>query len=603
MSLREEMETPRNLETTAADSVSNSVRENSRWHVLLLTMIASVALFVRLGEPDLLGAREPKAITPARQMLQSGDWLVPRMGNRPRLEKPPVVYWRIAAVGLLTGRVDRWEGRLPSAVEGVLLVLLCYALGRSLLGPAEGLAAACFFIATPTFVFEAREAGPDIPYLCYSTLAVFSAWRCWNSTRRRSQWAFVFLFYVSLSLAAMCKGPFVFVNVIVPILALAAWQRQPALLWKLKPLWGVLIVAAVVLPWPLLLWKHGVDPSAIWKREVSQKLQPNPLKNLQYFLGHIFPWIPLFLGGLVVPFLRRHAAFPRTVWMPWVWFVSSLAGVSVLFSAKANYLLPLLVPASLLTGTCWCGLARLFRERRATWQERLVLHGQIGVLGVGGIVAAAVLAHKFGRGILEPAILAGCFVAAAAVMGALYRRETAGAKATAMLCVTAIGILSVGYLPTIAARREMGEPGRQMVESLKHLPHDVPVYDYVKQCAFVYYHLDHALPWLSGPEDLARHLQREHRPFYLAMQWQLAQRKSLWEVPLRRDATVRKVNVRDWFEEVQTFGRSYQGRPAVVLLRFRGPVSSPDTHAAPATAGRTTSLSSQRSSPPSPDRT
>jgi 4-amino-4-deoxy-L-arabinose transferase-like glycosyltransferase len=504
-------------------------------------------------------------------MVQTGNWVVPYLGNRPRLEKPPWVYWRIAAVGALTGKVGRWEGRLPGAIEGVLLVLVCYALGRSLLGPSVGFASACFLIATPQFVYEARQAGPDMPFALFSTLAVVFAWWSWNTELRRRRWGYLIAFYLFLSFAALCKGPFVVVNCGLPLLALVLWRRKPILLWKLKPWLGVLIVLAVVAPWPLLLWKHGIDPRSLWGREVSQKLHPDPLKSLMYLLGILFPWIPLFLGGLAIPFLKRHRAFPRDVSMPWIWFISAFVGVSVLFSAKANYLSSLVVPVSLIIGTCWCGMVRLFREATAGWQERLVLHSQIGVLGVGGIVAACILAHKFGRGVVEPAWIAACFVVAAVVMGVGYRRDILAAQGVAMMCVLGMGIITAGYVPTIAEYRSMGGPGRRLAQRLRQLPDDTPVYDYIKQCAFVYYHLDHPLPWLPNPRALAKQLRTTDKPFYVAMQWQLAQRDYHWLLRVRENSKTRRVNVRDRFEVVETYSRPHQNRPAVVLLRYKGP--------------------------------
>jgi 4-amino-4-deoxy-L-arabinose transferase-like glycosyltransferase len=558
-------------------STPEEAHENRRemlLHVLILVMISSVAMFLHLGRCELMGAREPKAVTPARQMVQSGNWIVPYLGNRPRLEKPPLVYWRVAVLGALTGRVGRWEGRLPGAIEGLLLVLLCYALGRSLLGPAVGLASACFLIATPKFVYEARQAGPDIPFTFLATLTVALAWWAWNSKHRRRQWGYVIAMYVSFSLAVLCKGPFVLVNCCLPIVALACWKRNPIrLLWQLKPWLGILIVTAIVAPWPLLLWKHGIDPRTLWGREVSQKLHPNLFKNFLYLGVILFPWIPLFLGGLAVPFLKRHHAMSRNVWMPWLWFVSVFPGICLLFSAKENYLITLLVPVSLLAGMCWCGMVRLFRGKTAGWQERLVLHGQIGVLGVGGIVAACVLEYRFPRGFIEPTIIAACFVAAAVVMAVWYRRDTFVAKGVAMMCVLSTGILTAGYIPTIAEHRSMGGPGRQLANVIHQLPPDTLVYDYVKQCAFTYYHLDRSLEWLPGPGDLAERIREANGPFYVAMQWQLAQRAYFWRLRLGDNETSEPVNVRDRFEVVESFSRSHQNRPAVVLLRYKGPAT------------------------------
>ena len=58
--------------------------------------------------------------TAAREMLQSGDWIMPTFNGELRLEKTPLSYWLVAGLGWITGRTDEFTARLPSAVFAVL---------------------------------------------------------------------------------------------------------------------------------------------------------------------------------------------------------------------------------------------------------------------------------------------------------------------------------------------------------------------------------------------------------------------------------------------------------------------------------------------------
>ena len=70
-----------------------------------------------LGAIDLWGKREQRASAEAIDTIDQDHWLVARIQGRPRLEKPPLPRWTIAALMRLTGRRDEWMVRLPSALD------------------------------------------------------------------------------------------------------------------------------------------------------------------------------------------------------------------------------------------------------------------------------------------------------------------------------------------------------------------------------------------------------------------------------------------------------------------------------------------------------
>ena len=68
--------------------------------------VGAFSLFFRLGDAKSLGSHEGYAIVPAREMLLSGDYVVPRFGDLPRLKKPPLIYWTVVASAKLAGGLD-----------------------------------------------------------------------------------------------------------------------------------------------------------------------------------------------------------------------------------------------------------------------------------------------------------------------------------------------------------------------------------------------------------------------------------------------------------------------------------------------------------------
>src|SRR5262249_42648028 len=85
---------------------------------LLVTGISLVLFFTGLGWVPFYTRGEPREALVAREMLRTGEWLVPSRPEGELTRKPPLFYW--VAASALTLFPDRPElaARLPSAVLG-----------------------------------------------------------------------------------------------------------------------------------------------------------------------------------------------------------------------------------------------------------------------------------------------------------------------------------------------------------------------------------------------------------------------------------------------------------------------------------------------------
>src|SRR5207302_8594002 len=103
-------------------------------------------LSYRLVEPE-----EGRYAGIAREMLTSGDWVLPTLNREPNHDKPPLLYWLVAGSFRLLG-TNEWAARLVPALAAFGTVLATYLFGRSLVGPRAAFLAALALTGMTGFI-------------------------------------------------------------------------------------------------------------------------------------------------------------------------------------------------------------------------------------------------------------------------------------------------------------------------------------------------------------------------------------------------------------------------------------------------------------------
>ena len=71
--------------------------------ICIFLLLCYFLFFHKLGDRDLSSSHEARAAQHAQMMLDTGDWLLPRLfDKRVELQKPPCYYWCVALLGWLT---------------------------------------------------------------------------------------------------------------------------------------------------------------------------------------------------------------------------------------------------------------------------------------------------------------------------------------------------------------------------------------------------------------------------------------------------------------------------------------------------------------------
>lgn len=321
---------------------------------LALVILTGGLVFFRLGHPVLLEPDEPRYVSAARNMLRGGDWLIPRFNGEPRLVKAPLFYWTIALSQAAFGDVE-WAARLPSALSAIGMVLLTWRLGGSIFGSRAGFLAGVVLGSSLMVVALARLAIPDMlqGFLLTAALALF-----WRAARGTGGAGCAVAFLLTLGAAAWVKNGFVGLVVLASCAVYSVWTKDAGPWRSMLSPWGVFSIAAFVamsVSWPLYAVWHEAGAGEVWKSETVLRFtkggsHPEPL---WYYLGVLpgvfLPWTIYTPLTIVWRKASRRRANRGAILL-----ISLLGTGFVLLSAcrgkLPSYVLPLMVPLSILTG-------------------------------------------------------------------------------------------------------------------------------------------------------------------------------------------------------------------------------------------------------------
>ncbi len=158
-----------------------------------------------LGLTKLAGT-EAHRIFPAREMLQSGHWLVPMLFGKPFATKPPLHHWLIAAAEAISGRGNVFVWRLPSALDGAILAFaLCWFAGRWF-GRTAGIISGLCSVGMIALWGQWQVADIDSTDTLFAALAALCGIELLVA-RPRLQWPWVIAGGLAIAATLMTKGP------------------------------------------------------------------------------------------------------------------------------------------------------------------------------------------------------------------------------------------------------------------------------------------------------------------------------------------------------------------------------------------------------------
>lgn len=374
------------MEASEPPTRKNDPRPAWGWPALLLG--AFLMFTAGTGLLPLMDRDEPRFAEASREMLESGNWIVPHLNGRYRFDKPPMIYWLQAGCIVLLGPSEL-AVRLPSAICATLTAGLLALWGRRLAGDRAGMTAALIWVTCPQAFVHAHLAVADMVMVFFFTLSCWSGWELHQAGKDKTAvriWHRVF--FVSLALGFLAKGPVAWLAALPAILL--AWGRldtpsEPPSPWRQARLWwtGGLLAFGLVALWgiPALVDTQGeFFQVGIGKHVVARSvgvLEGHGLKGLRGYLGSL-PFYPLML---MVGFLPWSPWLVRSLWKRRSsgplspidrYLATSVLGVFVVFTLIRTKLPHYTLPAFPLIAL-WLGKTIAGAPGNARWIRRLTV--------------------------------------------------------------------------------------------------------------------------------------------------------------------------------------------------------------------------------------
>ncbi len=358
-----------------------------------ILIVGTSFLYIKgIGSYGLWDPWEPKYAQTVREMIDRGDYLTPYFNGEIRWTKPILIYWLIILPTKIFGN-NEFSARLPSCIAAIFGVLVTYYFLRKLKGRKTGLMGACILATLPQYFFLARQAMPDM-LLAAFLAAAMGFFALGRFQKEQSRFHFI-LFYVSLGIATLAKGPlaivitfsavFLFFLVDFPYSKIDSIESARVEVGRWLALYHInlffIILVAVAGPWYIAIYmKHGgtfIKSFLIWE-------------NINRFFGSLrghsgtvdfyiktlfhgmFPWGSFLPVGLLFYFWgeKENSESFKIRWYFLAWFIAIFLVLTFCVTKQQHYLLPITPSIAVIVALMW---EQYFKVKPAFWVRPVLL--------------------------------------------------------------------------------------------------------------------------------------------------------------------------------------------------------------------------------------
>jgi 4-amino-4-deoxy-L-arabinose transferase-like glycosyltransferase len=444
--------------------------------LLLFGLVIFLPGFFNIPAIDRDEARFAQA---TKQMVESGDFVDIRFQDDVRYKKPVGIYWlqsaaveTASALGLPRAQLRIWIYRIPSLIGAIGAVLLTYWTALAFV-TRRGAALAGLMMASCVLLgAEARLAKTDAMLLLTVVAAMGAMARVYLSWQRgedpaHPSWTSPAIFWTALAGGILLKGPLILMFVALTILTLAILDRSAAWLWRMRPVWGLMWMLVLVLPWFVaIFWRAGEAFFAnslggdMLSKLAAQESHGAP-PGLYFLLFWVTFWPGAALAGMAAPAVWRARREPGAQYLL-AWLIPSWIVFELVLTKLPHYVLPLYPAIAILT------VGAL--ERRVLSRSPWLIRGAAWWFAVPAIAAviAVVGAIKLTH---QPVFPAWPILAAAMIFGliAWWMFEDGRAERSLLNAVLAAVFLSIGIYGIVMPSLTTVFPSAEIARALRNV--------------------------------------------------------------------------------------------------------------------------------------
>jgi 4-amino-4-deoxy-L-arabinose transferase-like glycosyltransferase len=413
-----------------------------------------------------------------KQMVESGDFVDIRFQDDVRYKKPVGVYWLQAAavetasaLGLPRAQVRIWLYRVPSLIGAIGAVLLTYWTALAFVTRRGAIFAGLIVCSSVLLGAEARLAKTDAMLLLTVVAAMGALARVYLSWQRGEDpahppWLWPIIFWTALAGGILLKGPLILMFVALTIVTLAILDRSAAWLWRLRPVWGLMWLLVLVLPWFVaIFWRAGdtffadsIGGDMLSKLAAQESHGAPP--GLYLVLFWVTFWPGAALAGMAAPAVWRARREPGAQFLL-AWLVPSWIVFELVLTKLPHYVLPLYPAIAILTVGALERrvLSRSWLKRGAAWW--FLIPAGASVIAVVGAIALT----------RQPVFLAWPFIAAALIFGlfAWWLYEDGRAERSLLNAVVSAMFLAMAIYGVVLPALTPLFPSQEIARALRNV--------------------------------------------------------------------------------------------------------------------------------------
>lgn len=297
-----------------------------------------------------------------REMIASGDWIVPRLNGLRYFEKPVMGYWLNALSIKLFGE-NAFAVRFPSAAATGLSAFMIFLLIRRFSGEITAATLAALIFLTSFIVYGIGTFNIlDSMLAMFVTASMTSFFFAHNAETFKKKNVFLLLFGVFCGLAFLTKGFLAFAIPVVAIVPFMIWEGRFKELFII-PWLPIIAAVLVVIPWAVMVHFKASDfwHFFVWNEHIKRFVSSGAQHHgsfwyyIYLFPAAALPWTLLFPAAILgVKKTEIKASITRYAIC---WFFFPFLFFSVSKGKILTYILPCFPPFAMLIST---GLKKYF---------------------------------------------------------------------------------------------------------------------------------------------------------------------------------------------------------------------------------------------------
>ncbi len=339
-------------------SVIEKLTRNKKFQLSILFVIASFLIFFSLGKNHFIPWDEAIYAKISKNMVESHNYLSMNwLPGKVWYEKPPLYMWLASFVMSVAG-FGELAARLPSAILGLLTVLLVYLIGTRLFNKTAGFISALSILTNIHFLYYSRASMLDVSVTFFITLSLYF----YLKYLEKERWMFIILSGISFGLGVMTKGVVGFIPLeIILFFEIYRYLSKQQKISRRRIIHGVLFLVSgglIFMPWHLVMYQkfgfpfiknyllyHVIDRAT---NAIEDKGRPF-FWYLTVMKVSMRIWFIALIGSSGYTLFRVLRKFSKHVFLL-IWFLAIFLLFSISKSKLIWYIIPIYPVAALIVG-------------------------------------------------------------------------------------------------------------------------------------------------------------------------------------------------------------------------------------------------------------